>query len=285
MTLLERLKQNKTLFIYLAAGLYLFTNNTINASTEWLEHTRNGTPTISIWEPFIWEYSSALAVLLLLPAIFYVLGRMPLQLKDIKKQLIVHFVGTIVFSLLHVTLMVMFRELVYYLAGSDYNFGSWAREFWYEYQKDAWGYIVWLFIYTLVASAYSRLKGEASHISVSENAENIDPPSLPEHFLVKKLDKEFLVRVSDIEWYESAGNYVNLHSQGRIYPLRTTLTQLSKRLELAGFSRIHRSFGINHKSLDNISYFPSGDGEITLKSGKKLNLSRRYKDAFKQKLS
>lgn len=286
MTLLERIDKNKTLFIYAAAALYLFLNNTINASTVWIEHNRNESPSISLWEPFVWEYTSALAVLILLPGIFTLLSYQPLKLTSIKKQILIHLFGSVIFSLLHVTLMVMFREFAYYLAGSDYNFGPWLRELWYEYQKDAWGYAIWLVIYTLVSMAYSRLKGEASPIAESEQAANTQPESIvPEHFLVKKLDKEFLVKVSDIEWLESSGNYVNLHSKGRIYPLRSTLSQLTTRLENIGFSRVHRSYAVNHNYLDNISYLPSGDGEITLQNGKKLSLSRRYKDEFKQKLS
>ena len=284
MTLLQRIDSHKTLAIYLAAAVYLFFNNTLNASTVWLEHARSETPSIAMWKPFVWEYSSAIAVLILLPGIFFLLKRMPLSINNIKKQLVIHFIGTVIFSLLHVGLMVIFREIAYSFNAQDYNFGPWGRELWYEYRKDAWGYINWLFIYTLVGMAYSRLKGEASPISVGE--EQTSPEQVaPEHFLVKKLDREFLVKVADIEWLESSGNYVNLHSKGRIYPLRTTLSQLAARLDSVGFSRIHRSFGINHTAIDHISYQPSGDGEVTLLSGKTLTLSRRYKEELKRKLT
>jgi DNA-binding LytR/AlgR family response regulator len=103
----------------------------------------------------------------------------------------------------------------------------------------------------------------------------------PQHFLVKKLDREFLVAISDIEWLEACGNYVNLHSKGRIYPLRATLSQTMLQLEIQGFSRIHRSFAVNHRHIDNISYQPSGDGELVLKNGQQLALSRRFKDQFR----
>lgn len=284
MTLLERIDKHKTLAIYFAAAVYLFFNNTINASTVWLEHTRSAEPNIQMWEPFVWEYSSALAVLVLLPVIFSVFTRFPLSIQGIKKQIAVHFVATVVFSLLHVGLMVTLREFAYLLAGQDYNFGPWGRELWYEYRKDAWGYFNWLVTFVLVKMAYSRLRGEASPISFNEE-QVTTTATAPDHFLVKKLDREFLVKVSDIEWLESSGNYVNLHSKQRIYPLRTTLSKLTDRLGNVGFSRIHRSYGINHNFIDSISYLPSGDGEVTLQSGKTLNLSRRYKDEFKQKLS
>lgn len=106
----------------------------------------------------------------------------------------------------------------------------------------------------------------------------------PGHFLVKKLDKEFLIRVVEIEWLEASGNYVNLHSKGRIYPLRATLSNTLLQLSSKGFSRIHRSLAVNHKAIDSIRYDSSGDGDILLKSGQQLALSRRYKEAFRAAL-
>jgi DNA-binding LytR/AlgR family response regulator len=73
------------------------------------------------------------------------------------------------------------------------------------------------------------------------------------------------VKVDNIEWMESAGNYVNLQSGGRIYPLRFTLVDLSKRLAEKGFCRTHHSFAVNFSAIDHISYQPSGDGDISLK--------------------
>ena len=150
------------------------------------------------------------------------------------------------------------------------------------HRKDVWGYVFFLGLYHLFHFVYRRLKGEANLIEAEPTGNKY--AQVPEHLLVKKLDREFLVRVADIEWMESSGNYVNLYSGGRIYPLRSTLAELTDRLRSKGFSRIHRSYAVNHYAIDHISYQPSGDGEIQLKNGHKLNLSRRYKDEFKQKL-
>ncbi|NOU51445.1 LytTR family transcriptional regulator [Pseudoalteromonas sp. JBTF-M23] len=281
----QRIDNNRVLLGYFAAALYLFINNTINALSVWSEHSRHGEPSIALWEPFVWEYTSALSVLVILPLMFRFFSRFPLHFAQPKKQLLVHLFGSVVFASLHILLMVALREMVYVLNTSDYNFGPIAREFWYEYRKDAWGYVIWMMLYNITQLVYARLKGEASVVASSEQEAQDSKRAVPEHFLVKKLDKEFLVKVADIEYLESAGNYVNLYSQGRIYPLRATLGELCQRLSAKGFSRVHRSYGVNHNAVDSISYQPSGDGEITLKSGKKLNLSRRYKDEFKQSLS
>jgi len=291
MTLFERFDQHKVLYSYLAVAFYLFLNNTINASSVWLEQTRDGSPSISMWEPFVWEYSSVVSTLVLLPFLFSVFQRLPIKFASYKKLLVIHLVASVLFSLAHVTIMVLIREGIYQINDMEYNFGPWLREFWYEYRKDAWGYIFFFGVYHIGVFVYSRLKGEANIIAENETQaeqeqqRESEPRLPPKHFLVKKLDKEFLVKVEDIEWIESSGNYVNLHSNGRIYPLRSTLTKISERLNSVNFSRIHRSFAVNHQAIDNISYQGSGDGEITLKGGKRLALSRRYKDEFKKALS
>ncbi len=119
-----------------------------------------------------------------------------------------------------------------------------------------------------------QLLGEAASIEESEQ----QTISTINRLLVKKLGKEFIIKIEDVDWLESSGNYVNLHIGSRIYPLRATLTALSKQLEVQGFCRIHRSYGVKLDKVESITPLPSGDSEIKLTTGKVLNLSRRYKE-------
>lgn len=284
----EVFDRRKVFYCYLAAALYFLINAAINTSTVWIEFNRQGDPSVGLWEPITWEFSSAISSFSLLPLLVYWFGKMPLKLRNIGQQAGLHVIASVMFSLLHVTLMVLIRQMVYTIEGGAYDFGPAFREFWYEYQKDVLGYANFLVIYTMLRFIYRRLKGEADFLDPSETtaSEATESPTANtvEHLLVKKLDKEFLLKVSDIEWLESAGNYVNLHSQGRIYPLRSTMKALLERIENRGFRQIHRSFGVNLNAVHSIHYLPSGDGEIELKTGATLSLSRRYKDSFKQSL-
>lgn len=287
-SMFERFDQRPTLYSYLLLVLYFFINAAINASSVWMEHSRNPANSLSVLEPIVWEYSSAISTLLLCPLLFYWFRRYPLQLTNVKRQLLAHLLGSLLFSLLHVGLMVALRELIYYWHGGNYNFGPLLREFFYEYRKDVWGYIWFLLSYQLLMFGYSRLKGEAHQLDMAEDSVEQTTTQknqkAPEHFLVKKLDKEFLIRTDDIEWLEASGNYVNLHSKGRIYPLRATLSSTLDLLSSKGFSRVHRSLAVNHSAIESISYDSSGDGDILLKSGEQLALSRRFKDAFRAAL-
>ncbi|WP_372627996.1 LytR/AlgR family response regulator transcription factor [Arsukibacterium sp.] len=281
----QRFDQHAVLYSYLLLALYFLLNAAINASSVWMEHSRSGETSLQLWEPITWEYSSALSTLLLCPLLFWWFSRYPLQLHHPKRLLLAHVVGSAVFALLHVGLMVAMRELVYAWQGGNYNFGPLLREFFYEYRKDAWGYLSFLLGYQLILFGYSRLKGEAHQLDEAEGSTaQQHAATAPEHFLVKKLDKEFLIRTDEIEWLEASGNYVNLHSKGRIYPLRATLSNTLLQLSCLGFSRIHRSLAVKHSAIDSIRYDSSGDGDILLKNGHKLALSRRYKEALRNAL-
>lgn len=276
-------EQHPYRYVGLAILVYLLINNGVNATSVWMEHNRgDGPPGIALWEPFVWEYTSAVSTLCVLPLMFYLFSRIPFHLSQIKRQLAIHIFASIVFSLLHVGLMVVFREVIYSATGGNYQFGDVFTELLYEYRKDALGYVTWFIMFHIYQFIYSRLKGEASLVDGQEHSDL--PDKAPEHLLVRKLDKEFLVKVDNIDWLEAAGNYVNLHSEGRIYPLRGSLSSLIPRLESKGFSRVHRSYGINHEKVASIETLASGDAEVLLKSGNKIPVSRRYKEAFKQRL-
>ncbi|MDX3774611.1 LytTR family DNA-binding domain-containing protein [Chromatiaceae bacterium AAb-1] len=280
----KRFDRHPVLYSYLILALYFVINNLINATSVWMEFNRTPNNTLQLWEPFVWEFTSTIGLLLLVPFVIRVYRCYPPRLTGFGKQILAHLLGSLIFSAGHVSIMVALRKLSYRLADMEYHFGPLVREFIYEYRKDAWGYLFFLGMYQLARFVYRRLKGEASLINEQDAAEAISaiaPPKTPEYFLVKKLDKEFLVKVTDIDWLESSGNYVNLHSRGRIYPLRATLNKTIEQLNGKGFTRIHRSLAVNHNAIESISYQGSGDGEIRLKNGQILALSRRYKEAFR----
>ena len=135
--------------------------------------------------------------------------------------------------------------------------------------------------YQLAVFVCSRLQGEARLLDRNETAAEPEPLN---QVLVKKLDKEFLVRFDDVQWLEANGNYVNLHSDGRLYPLRSTLARMETQLADQGFVRIHRRYILNRSAIDQLAYQPSGDGEVTLKDGSVLPISRRYRENLRQAL-
>jgi hypothetical protein len=231
------------------------------------------------WEPFMWEYSSGLLILALLPALLAFERRFPLQRGVLLRNGWRHALATVPFSLLHVGGMVLLRKLVYALDGQHYGFAAW--EWFYEYLKDARSYVTLLGIVYLYRFVLIRLQGEASLLAAPDAGPPVEPVERPERFLVRKLGREFLIAAVDIERLEAAENYVNLHLRGHVYPLRSTMAAIEKRLDPARFVRVHRSHIVNLEHLAEIQPLDTGDALLLMRDGQRVPCSRRYRAALR----
>lgn len=259
----------------------LVTQAMIAGTSVVMEYQRRGTP-IAAWEPLSWELSSAATTLVGILMILWFDRRFSLDSPKLLRNIAAHLGFTLVFSAVHVVGMVAIREAVYSWMGRSYDFGSWSFEWLYEYRKDAltyFGIVVTIYVYRFLAS---RLIGEASHISEGEG-EPTD--SSTERLLIKKLGKEFLLKVDQIEWIEASGNYMNLHASGRVYPIRQTMAQLEQMLQDRPFVRVHRSFLVNLDHIKTLTPLDSGDATIEMSDGSTLRLSRRYRENLKNMLT
>jgi DNA-binding LytR/AlgR family response regulator len=95
--------------------------------------------------------------------------------------------------------------------------------------------------------------------------------------VVRKLNREFIVNLADVDRIEADGNYVSLYVQGSVYPLRESLAALEKRLDGRRFARVHRGHIVNIDRIREIQPWDHGDYRILLKDGSFVNFSRRYR--------
>jgi two-component system LytT family response regulator len=93
-------------------------------------------------------------------------------------------------------------------------------------------------------------------------------------FLVKDGEKEILLSVEKIDWVEAAEYYCCLHSGGRSYMLRETISDLSERMDPRRFVRIHRSAVVNLDRIAEIYREGAAQGSIRLTGGPVLKMSR-----------
>jgi two-component system LytT family response regulator len=98
---------------------------------------------------------------------------------------------------------------------------------------------------------------------------------LDDRVLVKTAGKIIFIRTDQIDWIESAGNYVNLHAGKENYLIRETMKKMESRLNPKIFVRIHRAVLVNIARIREISYH--GGCAVTLHNGNKLPLSRKYR--------
>jgi two-component system, LytTR family, response regulator len=92
------------------------------------------------------------------------------------------------------------------------------------------------------------------------------------------------VRVKDIEWIEAAGVYVTLHTFGKEFLYRASLTDLAQSLDPSRFLRIHRSVIVNIESIVQLEPLSHGEFEVLLKDGSHPRVSRTYRDAMEKRL-
>ena len=108
------------------------------------------------------------------------------------------------------------------------------------------------------------------------------PKKWLERIVIKTRSHLYFISCKDIDWIEAAGNYVTIHSAGKQHFLRQTLTSLSAQLQPDQFIRIHRSTIVNIDRIQSMYPMASGEYEVLLDNGKKLTLSRSYRQSLDQ---
>lgn len=262
---------------------YFLVNTTILATSIVMENMRGGiNPDYEIWQPFALEYSSGLVILLLIPAVVWLVNRYPPKLDAVVRTLLIYLAASVVFSLAHVSGMTLTRELIWWLYDVDFVFGNLWYELLYEYRKDLLTFLSIVIVIKAYKFTLKHLMGEAAMVPEQQNETTQE---ISDRLLVKKLGSEFIIRIDDIEWLEASGNYVNLHIGNRIYPLRSTLSSFVEKISDRGFARIHRSHAVKLDEIQSMTPLATGDSEIMLRNGKILNLSRRYKESLRFMMS
>ncbi|MEO0365444.1 MAG: LytTR family DNA-binding domain-containing protein [Pseudomonadota bacterium] len=281
MNLQSYLKHRRVWEVAMIVGMLLI-GFVSNVATEVIDYGRSdgGPPTALAW---ILQGTSHAAFLVLFPLVIWFDHRFPLRIATWKRSLLAHLGFSVVFSLLHVLMMYLSRKVLYPIfLDSTYFWSDPVREIVYEYLKDFRTYLLILSLIYLYRFVLLRLQGEAGFLDAGESERESQPPA--DRFLVKKFGKEFLVRIDDIEWIESAGNYVNLHVEKKVYPLRSTMTQIADRLAPQGFIRVHRQAIVNADRIAEMSVSDSGDGELRLNTDARVPVSRRYRQHLRESI-
>jgi two-component system LytT family response regulator len=135
------------------------------------------------------------------------------------------------------------------------------------------------------ASLADRLEGLLAQRAAAtpEPAPAPRPPS--ERLVVRDGDRLSLLEIDQVDWFESAGNYVRVHSAGRAYLTRTTMDRVVQRLTGRDtFVRVRRSAIINVRSIATLERYGKGAFVVQLRSGAKIISSRYYQPALRRLL-
>jgi two-component system, LytTR family, response regulator len=140
-----------------------------------------------------------------------------------------------------------------------------------------------------IGRACERLSGQRPTISadvIRQLADTLATPAVGvERLLVKHDGRVTVVPLEEVDWIESADNYVRIHSRGRSILLRETLRDLEEQLPPSRFARVHRGAMVNLARVRELQPMFGGESVILLTTGAKVPLSRGYRDRFRERLS
>ena len=90
------------------------------------------------------------------------------------------------------------------------------------------------------------------------------------------------VLVQDIDYITSDGPYAELHVAGRRHVIRETMQTLEERLDPSKFMRVHRSVIVRLELIESLERGAGGDGELRLRGGARLRVSRTRREALER---
>lgn len=274
-------QKNQSAITLVLIAAYFLVNGFINSTTVLMEFMRSDHVSVEMWEPFTWEFSSAIGSLLLVIVLAKWLQLYPWNWQRPAFSFGQYSLMALAFSAAHITFMILSRELVYALMGREYEFAEgfeqWRFELIYELRKDIWSFVFFVIAIWGYRYIVAQWLGDAKEIGENIPNEQQQTGKSSDLLLIKKLGREFLVDKNKIEWIEASGNYLNLHVGEDVFPMRATFKSFLEGDAHLTFKRIHRSYAVNLSFVDNLTLAKSGDGVVTLKSGKSIKMSRRYK--------
>ncbi len=109
-------------------------------------------------------------------------------------------------------------------------------------------------------------------------------PFLP-RLLVHDEQRAYLLPVERIDHIRAERNYCDVHSGGRTFRVRRTLSALAARLDPKTFLRINKSDVVRLDAIAEIQPWSHGDYRVVLHDGTSLSWSRRYRAAASASLS
>ena len=131
-----------------------------------------------------------------------------------------------------------------------------------------------------LSQALDRVRSLASGARPTEGPDALDRTvrsqrSGPARFLVRNAAHYIVVGESRVLYFSSEGGLTKLVGDGAQYWMDPTLNELEQRLDPGRFFRVSRAALINLNAVAEVFPFPGGSGEVLLKNGQRLEVSRR----------
>jgi two-component system LytT family response regulator len=135
------------------------------------------------------------------------------------------------------------------------------------------------------ALAHARERRRSTGADITSLLDTLSPkPRYVTRLVAPAHGKLVVVSLDQVDWIEAADNYVRLHTPAGTHLIRETMRSLSARLDPALFARVHRSYTVRIAMIEELRVLPSGDYEVKLKGGRRVPMSRAYRDRFREQI-
>ncbi|MDC1188784.1 LytTR family DNA-binding domain-containing protein [Flavobacteriales bacterium] len=147
------------------------------------------------------------------------------------------------------------------------------------FEANALDYILKPVELTRLEKAINKVIEQKEEESLNTSTEKL---SYDSQIFIKDGEKCWFVKMGKIRMFESEGNYVRIYFEDNKPMILKSLNNLEKRLSDKEYFRISRKYIINLTWVEKVEAWFNGGLRVTLKSGEKLEISRRQTSRFKE---
>ena len=133
------------------------------------------------------------------------------------------------------------------------------------------------------ALRHAQHQAQAQRTAALDHACQIVSPATAQTQYLQRIpvrtgNQTLFVRIEDVDFVESAANYVVLRAANESHILRETLTHLELRLPPRLFLRISRSIIVNLTRVKALQSGPDGENTVVLEDGRQFTATRSARD-------
>ena len=107
----------------------------------------------------------------------------------------------------------------------------------------------------------------------------------PDRFIIRSGGRVVFLKVEEIDWMRTVGNYVRLQVGRDSHLMRETMTGMEAKLDPDRFMRIHRSTIVNLDRVKEVQPWVKGEYVVIMRDGTRLMMSRRYRERLNERLN
>ena len=117
-------------------------------------------------------------------------------------------------------------------------------------------------------------RSEKKEENIPTEEQNYQPQEYIERISVKTRQKLDIVKLKDIMFLQSCGDYVSIYSKENVYLKEQTMKYFEKNLPPKQFIRIHRSYIVNIDFISSIESYKKNQFIVKLKNNYELKASQ-----------